>query len=469
VYHPRIVGLSATAYYLDRLRSMVKIIRSVSIEIPIILGGYCSLIPDLLVQTQADAVCHGEGDETILDLVVACLKPEDQRESMLKHIRGISFFERIPNSIKKQVHRTANRPLIESLDTIAYPDFSDFELSRYSKDLWIPVYVQRGCYNHCTFCDIIPFYGSQRIRSASPSYTVAFIHKMIQQYQIRYFNFVDDNFLSKREYLLDFFQNLDAAGLKGKIQISFQTRANDILQYQELLVQWKPFLLAIELGIESFADSQLKRYQKHVTAQQNLNAIHFLIHAQIPFVNYYLFLDGQTTLEELKTNVYQILQLPPVPYQTLTECLPEMIVNYDYSSVCDLYGKSSIESIPFLAAFEYTLDETMTIKPIILLYISMRKMREKSTSEVYPATNQNDKLLTGIADSVIPLVESLVKDRFRLAWEISEKVAKNQLKFGHNKSRKIDQLIQKFNQRIQEIMIPFQKIGVDLQNLTRLT
>ena len=68
ILNPKLVGLSATAFFKKQLKSVVRAIKSFSIEIPIIVGGYCSLIPDLVKELDCHAVCHGEGDLTVVEL-----------------------------------------------------------------------------------------------------------------------------------------------------------------------------------------------------------------------------------------------------------------------------------------------------------------------------------------------------------------------------------------------------------------
>ncbi len=153
------------------------------------------------------------------------------------------------------------------------------------------------------------------------------------------FNFVDDNFMSTQNFLEGLFDDLAQADLIRKIAISFQTRAIDIVRFRDLLPKIQPMIFSIQLGIESFADSQLLRYEKNTTRAQNLESMEILRDLHIPFEDYYMFLDGQTEYSrKLRTNVQTILELAPVPYQRLISYIPERIVNSEYSVCCDLTG-----------------------------------------------------------------------------------------------------------------------------------
>ena len=69
-----IIGISATSYYIPQVKEITEFLRSKHknnslIHPNIILGGYISIIPDVIKQTGVDVVCLREGDFTILELM----------------------------------------------------------------------------------------------------------------------------------------------------------------------------------------------------------------------------------------------------------------------------------------------------------------------------------------------------------------------------------------------------------------
>ncbi len=464
-FKPKIIGLSATAYEFNSLKKIVRTIKSYSIEIAVILGGYCSLLKDLAKKTGADAVCHGEGEKTIIELVEIFKQPISSWNTSLKNIKGISFVDETSgNTIKNQ-----SRALIQNLDTLPFPDYSDFlEILREETSYWIPFYAQRGCYNNCTFCDIIPFYGEQKIRSMSPERIVQWIRKTYEEMKKPYYLFTDDNFMSKERFLKGMISELSKSQLNNKIWINFQTRANDIIRFQHLLPELKPFIFSIELGVESFSDSQLLRFNKNISKEQNLKAIHILSELNIPYNLYFMFLDGKTTIEELKENIKTILTLPDVPNFGLENSVPEIINDYQYSALCDLQGNPTIKYIPFLEAFHHFLEETEEIRKAFVLYRTLKKIKsenkktERNTNEMQ---NFQTSFFSSIGKSFSPRIEKLGRKRLKKALEIAGFFQNNKLKGNPNKNKQVEKEIKNFNTQIDQILKPFIRIGVNFEDL----
>ncbi|MGD0336271.1 MAG: radical SAM protein [Candidatus Omnitrophota bacterium] len=63
-----------------------------------------------------------------------------------------------------EVLEGAKSPPIKDLDTIPFADFSDFEITDYTKKL-IPIATSRGCINHCSYCNESPQWIKYRRRS----------------------------------------------------------------------------------------------------------------------------------------------------------------------------------------------------------------------------------------------------------------------------------------------------------------
>ena len=83
--------------------------------------------------------------------------------------------------------------------------------------------------------------------------------------------------MGKRQFLEDLLGEFYKQDLVGKVKINFQTRVVDIVRFEDLIPKLKPIIYLIEMGFESFSDSQLKRFNKKLTKAQNLRAIDILI------------------------------------------------------------------------------------------------------------------------------------------------------------------------------------------------
>ena len=464
-YHPKVIGLSATAYYVDSLKQIIRTIRSISIEIPIVVGGYCSLISKLLQIIGADVVCLGDGDEIFPELMEFYLSPQKNHDKTLASIRGIEFRVKDPITLAEQFIKTSPRPLLHDLSNLPFPDYSDFNFSEYQKSKWLPFYAQRGCYNHCTFCDIIPFYGEQRIRSMNPQRVIDFLIYGKQTLGFSLFNFTDDDFLSSQSFLSGLADLLEQSSQLNDIKISFQTRAVDVIRFRLLLLRMKQWIFTIELGIESWVDSQLQRFQKNTNSSQNHDALRILRDLDIPVLNYYLFLDDKMTIEELRSNVHTVLNLPPVLVQGFQAPLPELIVNYEYSTLCDLTGNSTVEKIPFLDVFDYVLEQTSDIKKAIFLYKSLKKSIEEMNCSDKKSSESACELILGLGRAVFPLTENLCRERLTLALKFSEDTYNGKIKFDRLHSKKMDKLLKPYMIKLSNLLASFQHLGVSFDEM----
>jgi len=82
-----------------------------------------------------------------------------------------------------------NNPVqIDNLDSLAAPDYSDFDFERY-KDNRLLITGSRGCVRHCTFCDIDTIWPKFKYRS--PENQVKEIIEHAKKYKIQRFEFTD--------------------------------------------------------------------------------------------------------------------------------------------------------------------------------------------------------------------------------------------------------------------------------------
>mgnify|MGYP000870774895 FL=1 len=274
--------------------------------------------------------------------------------------------------------------------------------------------------------------------------------------------------MSSREFLTSFLNELKTKGLLGKIWINFQTRIVDILRFKDILDDYKPIIFSMELGIESFADSQLRRYRKNTTAAQNLEAIRLLCEKRIPFEIYYMFLDEGTTIEELEQNVDTILSLPPMPFQYISEHVPEIVVNYQYNVCSDIFGNMPIDRIPFLSTFNHFLDETEGIKNAFILYRCLKYIEDDLKHNKIVLTDLQISLFTGMGKALYPLTVELGRKRLQKALELSKTVFYKRWKIKARQHHAIQRSIQRFNEEVEQLLAPVKKLGLDFQSLRDL-
>ncbi len=175
------------------------------------------------------------------------------------------------------------------------------------------VEASRGChYNVCTFCSRPPLRPDQRPWMRIDSTNVLAEIERLVQLGVTTFTFTDEDFVGDdANSALDLarklcrFPNLDFA---------LSVRADNILlpngSAQENHLRWQIFqtlrdagLTLVFVGIESFAPTQLRRYGKGTSPENNIEAIHLLERLNIELELGLILFDPLVTLDELRTNV----------------------------------------------------------------------------------------------------------------------------------------------------------------------
>lgn len=124
----------------------------------IVFGGpHCSryMARDFIMSRGVvDIIAEGEGEETLYEIVEVVAK-----EGKVDFCKG--------TVVKKgdELINCQDRPLIENLDTLPFPDFSDFPTEGYIRKDVLPVSSCRGCVNRCVFCNEWPYWHKYRFKT----------------------------------------------------------------------------------------------------------------------------------------------------------------------------------------------------------------------------------------------------------------------------------------------------------------
>ena len=200
------------------------------------------------------------------------------------------------------------RPPIQNLEQLPYTDRQDIDL--YQKK-GIVTYIQgsRGCYGHCTFCYLNPFYGEMnqwRGRSAKNIFDE--ILNLHTEHSIDDFYFSDANFFGpgkpEKERAITLAELILAHDLN--IRFGFECRANDIEEYS-LSKLVMAGLTNVFLGLESGDPASLKRFKKHTTVDENKNAIQLLRDYGIEPTFGFIMFEPNSTMESVRNN-FEFLQ-----------------------------------------------------------------------------------------------------------------------------------------------------------------
>lgn len=219
---PRVIGFSCLTLAISNVKFLVKEIKKISKDFCIVLGNtHATLFADqLLKEGFADIIIRGEGEVSMLEVVLAIDKGKD-----LKDIKGISFIQ------DGKIFHNTERELINNLDELPYPAWHLFDLNSYqasplrcTKGTTIVISASRGCPYRCIFCAQDKIYKRPRYRKAK--IVVDEVEYMHNKFKANCFGFIDACFPPSIEYGLEFANELINRGLHRKIQWFTESRVD---------------------------------------------------------------------------------------------------------------------------------------------------------------------------------------------------------------------------------------------------
>lgn len=281
-FHPEIIGFGGIGSSYGRTKILSDYLFKKYPDIFQIAGGpLSSLFELLLTKTHINLVFHGETENTLPSVLEKIKNKEDW-----KNIPGISY------SDGNNVIRNTPAPQIENLDDIPLPAYHLVRIEEYftsisgiidafpddrgknfdvksvtqkiqSDGRLLIMITSRGCTNKCSFC----YRHMKGYRQHSVPYVINHIKFLHSRYGIRGFDFGDELFNFKKDWVLEFCDALERENLDIYYRI-LGARVDRI--DREILQRLKDTgCIYITYGQESGSDIILKEYKKGVTARKN--------------------------------------------------------------------------------------------------------------------------------------------------------------------------------------------------------
>lgn len=237
-------------------------IKAIKPEAVIIAGGSAAMsAPEtLLLNSRVDAVCTGEGEKAIVDLLRGL---QGHKLEDLAGIKGFCF------RAGEGVIDTGKPDLLDDLDHDS--DMPAYDLLPMDIYLSNPIIgfgrdvdfiSSRGCPFECTFC-YQPW--GRRFRGHSIDFIIDAIRYLRREYNIDFVSFQDDEFMAKKNRVHEFCEKIrqDIPGLLW----SCTGRAN-LVDEKTTGQMRESGCVSISYGFESGSPRILKAMKKHVTIEQ---------------------------------------------------------------------------------------------------------------------------------------------------------------------------------------------------------
>lgn len=299
---PDLIGFSMLSFQYQTILEIARFIKQHS-SVPIIVGGtHVILSPEEVLRNQAiDIVCIGEGENVLKELL--------DNELECSTVDGIWFKK------KGTVIKNKPRSLTTDLDSLAFPDFDDYDIDKcfFIFNYHLPIMASRGCPYSCTYCNnhaLRRILQGSYVRFRSVENVIEEIALRIKQYYtkgFRYFYFFDDTFILDTNYVTKFCSQFKEKGFHQMLRWSVNIRAN--LVTDDLMRVLKDAgCYQVRMGVESGNDDiRNKIYRRGMTNQEIINASRIIKKNNLQLRLYFMVGAPQETLEMMQES-FQMAQ-----------------------------------------------------------------------------------------------------------------------------------------------------------------
>jgi len=260
----QLIGISCLfSHEWPLVRRLIAAIAARFPEVAIVCGGeHATAVPELcLADAPALRACAlGEGEETIVDLLDACLG-----RKAFADVAGIVFRS------ADGPQRTAARARIRDVDQIPAPRWDLTPIENYldggfsfgvDRGRTMALLATRGCPYRCTFCSS-PRMWTTRYSTRAPQLVVDEIEEYVRRYRVDNIDFYDLTSVVNREWILEFCRILDARQLRITWQLPSGTRS-EALDEPVLRAMYKSGCRNVSYAPESGSERTLRAIKKKV-------------------------------------------------------------------------------------------------------------------------------------------------------------------------------------------------------------
>jgi len=302
-----LVGISAMVTMARDAAAAAALVKRIRPETKVILGGpHPTIMAERVLEHPAvDAVCLGEGEETLVEVV--------ERGGFLG-VSGVWYKE------GAEVKRNPSRPLLKDLDQLPFPAFDLLDFEPYLRG-WFQldtvrpglrgtsVLATRGCPFQCTYCQptLERLFG-RGLRQRSPARVVDELQELQERYGLSAFLFADDTFIADRGWVQSFCREL----LARRLNLIWGCNIRADLARKELLAEMRDAgLRQVRVGVEAYSDRiRNEVFRKKVSREQVEEVTQAARSLKLASQGYFMLGAPGETREEVQATVRWARRLP---------------------------------------------------------------------------------------------------------------------------------------------------------------
>ncbi len=368
------VGITSTTPTFPNACKIAAAIKKNFPKKPIVIGGaHPSVMPEQCLKTGFfDIIVRGEGEETMKDLVL-----HFNSKIELKNISGISYIEH------DRIKHNKDRTLIADINEIPLPSRKLFPVEKYNDTLpdheekATTLITSRGCPWSCVYCNKSIF--GKKYRFREPDNIIEEIKNIIQDYNVKHFNIMDDLFTLNKNRVIDFCNMLISENIVIKWRCVSRTNTID----EEILrIMKKAGCVAISFGVESGDKGILKKIKKGATTNQVRNAFAKCRKVGISTYAYFMIGFPWDTKKTIETTInfarrisptgvtfYVVTPLPGTELWTIAE-ERGLVLDDDFSKY---YYGSKLDELPIFERPELSKTDIIYYRELAGFSISLQK------------------------------------------------------------------------------------------------
>lgn len=287
------IGITSYTNTINSANRIAGIIKKFNKAKIVVGGAHASALPEetLGIFRNFDYLVYGEGEETFAELIF---------EKDVSDIKGLVWRD------NGRIIKNPIREPMEDLDKLPFPARHLLDLDKYIPSITnyrrLPstgILSSRGCFYQCTFCSRAGTRLSKQVKFRSVENFIKEIEFCIENYKIYDFRFFDDVFVTPKNRLMKFCQEL----LEKKIKINWCCYSRvDTMDEEMLWMMRKSGCYHIKYGIEFGTQKWLTKTKKNTTLEQARKVINSTkrlgILAKVDFI---IGMPGETIAEIRKT------------------------------------------------------------------------------------------------------------------------------------------------------------------------
>ena len=294
-FNPNLIGISMMSFMYKRSYDIIRFAKQVKPDIRIVAGGpHISTLRERVLE-ECSTLDFGvvlEGEHTIVELC---------KGADISSIKGLIY--RNGNSIIF----TGERVFIGDLDSISFPQFEKFPLSKYVTEE-IGIVSSRGCPYNCTYCPVQAAIGRKwRHRSAEN------IVEEIQYWYgkgYRQFSMLDDNFTLKQDRVIEVCKAIKKRCFKDiELNCNNGVRA-DRINHEILKNMKEAGFKYLAFGVEAGNDRILKNIDKGETIEVTEAAIKDALELGFKVTLFFIVGSPGETMGDLQDSINLALKYP---------------------------------------------------------------------------------------------------------------------------------------------------------------